>query len=184
MTEFLTSSTKLTTYLGPKGYTLLKKELSAEQQKFIKTELTVKPYVPGSPANNTAVSFPAYRESPQKFYVPRYFGEKNFGPSREIKIPEGDNINLVFNGELREHQHAPVNAYMKLVTKTAVGGSALLDLPCAFGKTSLSLHICSQLKKKTLVLVHKEFLFNQWIERIRQFLPEAKIGKIPVKVAG
>jgi superfamily II DNA or RNA helicase len=34
------------------------------------------------------------------------------------------------------------------------------------------------LKKKALVIVHKEFLMNQWIERIQQFLPTAKIGKI------
>ena len=167
---------QLNTYLGPKGYTLLKKDLSLEQNQFIKSELTVKPFVPGSPANNTAVSFPAYRESPNKYYVPRYFGEMHFGPPRETKIPEGDNISLSFNGELREHQHAPVNAYLKKVE--SVGGAGLLDLPCAFGKTSLSLYICSKLKKKTLVLVHKEFLFNQWIERIQQFLPEAKIGKI------
>ena len=172
-----TSTNNLTTYLGQKGYTLLKKELTPEQEQFIKTELTVKPFVQGSPANNTAVSFPAYRESPSKYYIPRYFGETHFGPAKEIKIPEGDDINLVFNGELREHQHAPVNSYLDLVQK-GNGGSGLLDLPCAFGKTSLSLHICSQLKKKTLVLVHKEFLFNQWIERIHQFLPGAKVGKI------
>jgi len=34
------------------------------------------------------------------------------------------------------------------------------------------------MKKKTLVIVHKEFLMNQWIERIHQFLPNARIGKI------
>jgi superfamily II DNA or RNA helicase len=33
-------------------------------------------------------------------------------------------------------------------------------------------------KKKTLIIVHKEFLMNQWIERIGQFLPGARIGKI------
>jgi superfamily II DNA or RNA helicase len=54
----------------------------------------------------------------------------------------------------------------------------LLELPCAWGKTSASLYICSQLRKKTLVIVHKEFLLNQWIERIQQFIPEAKIGRI------
>jgi superfamily II DNA or RNA helicase len=31
---------------------------------------------------------------------------------------------------------------------------------------------------KTLVIVHKEFLLNQWIERIHQFLPTARVGKI------
>ena len=34
------------------------------------------------------------------------------------------------------------------------------------------------MKKKTLVVVHKEFLMNQWIERISQFLPDARIGII------
>ena len=39
-------------------------------------------------------------------------------------------------------------------------------------------NIIARLKKKTLVIVHKEFLMNQWIERIELFLPDAKIGKI------
>jgi len=44
--------------------------------------------------------------------------------------------------------------------------------------TVMSLKIISLLHKKTLILVHKEFLMNQWIERIHEFLPGAKIGKI------
>jgi superfamily II DNA or RNA helicase len=44
--------------------------------------------------------------------------------------------------------------------------------------TVLALNIISQLKKKTLIIVHKEFLMNQWIERITQFLPSARVGKI------
>jgi len=40
------------------------------------------------------------------------------------------------------------------------------------------LKIISLLQKKTLILVHKEFLMNQWIERIHEFLPGASIGKI------
>ena len=31
---------------------------------------------------------------------------------------------------------------------------------------------------KTIIIVHKEFLMRQWIERIEQFLPDAKVGKI------
>ena len=31
---------------------------------------------------------------------------------------------------------------------------------------------------KTLIIVHKGFLLNQWIERIKQFVPNAKIGEI------
>jgi superfamily II DNA or RNA helicase len=44
------------------------------------------------------------------------------------------------------------------------------------------LNIVSRLQKKTLIIVHKEFLMNQWIERIRQFLPDARIGKIQGQV--
>jgi superfamily II DNA or RNA helicase len=44
--------------------------------------------------------------------------------------------------------------------------------------TVMGLKIISLLKKKTLILVHKEFLMNQWIERITEFLPDAKVGKI------
>mgnify|MGYP002144642430 CR=1 FL=1 len=57
-------------------------------------------------------------------------------------------------------------------------GGGLLELPCAYGKTVLSLNIISRLNKKTFIIVHKEFLMNQWIERIQQFLPKARIGKI------
>lgn len=169
---------ELNTYIGQKGYTILKKELNDQQVSLIKKELMVRPYIPGSPVNNNVKTFPAYRESVQKYYLPRYFGEEHFGVAKEMKLAEGDNISVAFNGELREHQWGPVNSYLDKVRATSTGGGGLLDLPCAFGKTSLSLYILSQLKKKTLVLVHKEFLFNQWIERIQQFLPGARIGKI------
>ena len=49
-------------------------------------------------------------------------------------------------------------------------------------KTVLSLKIIAELKKKTLVIVHKGFLLNQWVERIHQFLPDARIGKIQGQV--
>lgn len=44
--------------------------------------------------------------------------------------------------------------------------------------TVMALNIISVLKKKTLILVHKEFLMNQWIERIQEFIPSARVGRI------
>ena len=44
--------------------------------------------------------------------------------------------------------------------------------------TVMALKIISLLRQKTLIIVHKEFLMNQWIERIGEFLPKAKVGKI------
>jgi superfamily II DNA or RNA helicase len=164
----------LNTYLGQKGYTILKSELPIAKQIYIKEQLMIKPFVMGSPIQ-VEKSYPAYRESDKKLYVPRYFGEKMFGPPKEIKISEGTNINLTFNGSLRDYQSPVVNEYLEHVQN---GGGGLLELYCAWGKTSASLYICCALKKKTLVIVHKEFLLNQWVERIQQFIPNARIGKI------
>jgi len=166
----------MNTYIGQKGYSILKKELTTEQTEFIKKELFARPHVPGAPVQSSN-GFKVYRESNNKFYVPRYFGIEQFGEPKTMKITDGDNVSLEFHGSLRPNQEAPVKQYLDRVSKTQ-GGCGLLDLPCGFGKTSLSLYILSKLSKKTLVLVHKEFLFNQWIERIQQFLPDARIGKI------
>jgi len=164
----------INTYLGQKGYTIPKSEISVKLQNFIKDQLMVRPYVPGAPIANTN-TFPAFRESDKKLYVPRYFGQEMFGIPKENKITEGDNMSIHFHGKLRDVQEPVVEKFLNHVKD---GGGGLLELPCGFGKTSISLYIASQLKKKTLVIVHKEFLMNQWIERIQQFLPQAKIGRI------
>ena len=166
----------LNTYLGQKGYTILKNEISIEEQHIIYEELNVKPYVHGAPINS-CITFPLYRESNSKIYMPHYYGIKKFGPPKEIKIPFGFDIDLTFHGTLRETQTKVVDTYIDHINKVKVGGG-LIELPCAAGKTVISINIISRIKKKTLIIVHKEFLMNQWIERINQFLPGARIGKI------
>ena len=160
-------------YLGKKGYSLLKTNLNAKEQQFIRDELTVKGYVPKSPVQPEPFSI--YRESPNKFYVPRYFGQDNFGEFNENKIPQGDDIDIEFAGDLREYQINIVNKYIDYVKDS---GGGLLDVDPGKGKTVMGLYIIAKLKKKTLVIVHKSFLLNQWIERIQQFLPTARVGKI------
>ena len=178
----------INSYLGQKGYTILKSDLSVTQQQHIKEQLLIKPCTPGAPIAIDK-SFPAFRESDKKLYVPRYYGEQLFGKPKETKISEGNDIALDFQGSLRDMQVPVVKAYLDKVLSAnelssngvdneVNGGGGLLELPCGFGKTSISLYILCRLKKKALVIVHKEFLMNQWIERIQQFIPNAKIGKI------
>lgn len=166
----------INTYLGQKGYTIPKNELTLEQQKQLRNDLTIKPFSLRD-CGNDQKTFPVYRESSNKFYVPHYYGIEKFGLPKEYKISEGTNIDLTFAGKLRDYQEPVVNKYINHCINVKYGGG-LLELPCAWGKTSGSLYILSKLKKKTLVIVHKEFLLNQWIERIQQFLPKARIGKI------
>ena len=164
----------LQTYLGQKGYTVLKQELTLDQIEILKELLTARPFLLGTITTKT---FPIYRESTKKIYMPRWFGEEYFGPPKSIEISDGDNINITFKGTLREHQIPAVGAYLGSVQGSQYNGG-LLELSCAAGKTVMSLYIISKLSKKTLIIVNKEFLLNQWVERIQEFLPDAKIGRI------
>ena len=169
----ITKPTNVSTYIGAKGYTIYKECLDIKDQRLIKEELNVRPFIPGSPIPSP--TYPVYRESSQKYYLPRYYGLTNYGEPDENRLPKGEDINIAFQGDLRDYQNHIVEVYKK--SAYSVGGG-LLEIPCGRGKTVIALKIISELKKKTLVIVHKGFLLNQWIERISQFLPEAKVGRI------
>tara|TARA_B100000902_G_C27302585_1_gene913673 strand:- start:383 stop:1831 length:1449 start_codon:yes stop_codon:yes gene_type:complete len=169
----MSCSEQIATYLGQKGYSIYKENISIDEQRWMRDELMVRPYVPKSPV--PAPSFPIYLESQNKLYVPRFFGINTYGEPDEERISKGDPINLIFSGELRDYQNKIVNIYTKCVEK---GGGGLLEIPCGRGKTVIALNIISKLNVKTLVIVHKSFLLNQWVERIQQFLPNARVGKI------
>ena len=166
------------TYLGCKGYTIYKESLTIEEQELIRRELTVKAFVPKS-CICKPMPFPIYRESQKKMYIPRFYGIENYGDPEEIRINEGKTINLKFKGELRNIQKSIVKKYMKCA-KTK--GCGLIDIYCGAGKTVMALNILSQLNKKTLIIVHKDFLLRQWKERIEEFLPGTKVGKIQADI--
>jgi superfamily II DNA or RNA helicase len=163
------------TYLGNKGYTIYKNTISVKEQQYMREELNVRPYIPKSPVQPPA--FPIYRESQNKLYVPRFFGVETYGVPNQLKIAQGENISVPFSGSLRDYQENIVNVYKKNVNDVD-GGGGLLEVPCGRGKTVIALKLISELKKKTLVIVHKGFLVDQWLERIEQFLPGARVGKI------
>jgi superfamily II DNA or RNA helicase len=172
----------INSYLGAKGYTIYKLCLTPKIIDFIKNELTVKPMLQNSYAE--AKSFPIYQESEKKIYVPRHWGINMFGYPKMVKIPFGENISLKFEGSLRDYQTNVLNEYLKAIEfgvsddKNKGNGSALIELWTGAGKTVLGLKIIEVLKKKTIIFVHKTFLKNQWIERIQQYLPNARIGSI------
>ena len=161
-------------YIGPKGYTIYKSSITPQQQQRIKKELTAKPNVSYN-SGAMVKTFPVYRESPQKLYVPRFYGIHTFGRCSDYHISEGTDIQLQFTGTLRDFQHEIIHSYIASIQQN---DCALLDIPCGFGKTVCALNIISQLQKKTLVIVHKEFLLQQWKERIQEFLPGARVGTI------
>ena len=180
---------RIQSYLGKKGYTIPKVVLEAEDIVQIKETLLLKPFIAGpqygGPQEETA--FPVYRENTAKIYLPRFFGIERYGLPDRSEIECGRSIDCPFTKDLRDYQHNIINIYLDHVRKPmhngpdphcGFGGGAILEVPCGRGKTVMALKIISEIQKKTLILVHKEFLMNQWIERIAEFLPSARIGKI------
>lgn len=169
------------TYLSQKGYAIVK-EGNEECAEYLRKYLTVEPKASLNGFNtDDDKTFPVYRENSKKIYVPRYIGLQMFGVPKYDTMEHGlDAENLVFTGSLRKEQLEPVNEFIAAV-KDPMRRGGIISVGCGFGKTILSLYIACHFKKKTLVLCHKEFLMNQWKERIAQFIPTARVGMIKAK---
>jgi superfamily II DNA or RNA helicase len=176
---------EIKSYIGESGYVIYKKFFDIKLLDEIRNELTVKPYVhPDFTFGKQVESYCVYLENKNKLYLPKYYGLNKLGKPDRNDLLSGDNIDLTFNGKLKDTQIDPVNTAIK--TFNEIGGG-ILQLPCGHGKTAIALYLISILKIKTLIIVHQEFLLNQWIEKMEQFLPNAKIGIIQqdkIKIEG
>ena len=167
-----------TTYLGKYGYTIIKEYLPQKELQLIRKELNVAPYVPKTSLNKPT-PFRVYKESKTKLYIPRFYGIENYGIPDKDLLSNGDKTNIKFNGSLRDYQKPIVKAFLD---NAKINGSGLLEIYAGAGKTCMGLYIAAALGVKTLIVVHKEFLLRQWIERIEQFLPDARVGRIQAQV--
>ena len=138
----------------------------------IKKELTVRAVV------NNEYGFPpppfkVYRSAKNGICVPRYYGTDKLGIPQTDKRPNPVKTSISFKGKLRDEtkQNDAFNAAIE-------AGHGVLSLPCGYGKTTVSLAIACKLGYRTMIIVHKQFLADQWRERIKQFCPGATIGTI------
>lgn len=167
------------TTLSNQGYGVYKDDLTPHDLASLRTELTVSPFICAD-YNTKPCYFKLFSESSSKIYLPKYYGLKKFGAPQTNKIKEGDEIHLPFKGQLRTEQQPAVHATLNACLDPLKGGG-ILNVFCGGGKTTMSLNILAELGRKTMIIVHKDFLLNQWLERIKQFLPSARVGLIKAK---
>lgn len=148
------------------GYALDKNKL--DDINAIKKDLTMLPH------NNYVEmkEYKLYRETKEYLYVPKYYGIDNFGKFKRMLKMDGAKSEMKFNGKLREYQKDIIN---KTLEQLNTNGGGILSLYCGGGKTVLALYIASVLKVKTLVIVNKTPLLDQWKDRIEHFM-DAKVG--------
>lgn len=153
--------------------------ISDPNWKDIKRELTVRPVL--NAVGIPSPSFKVFRTvsgQSSALLVPRYFGLERFGtPARDVRSDCARAPGIVFTGRLRDTTRQPdaLNAGIKAFEEK---GGGVLSLPCGFGKTTCALALSAQLKVRTMIVVHKEFLANQWIDKIKEFCPGATIGRV------
>ena len=111
-------------------------------------------------------------------HVPRFFGLEFFGPPDVVefaKDPSAPRDNLAFNVEL-DAQRRQVEATDFILNKFSAGpDGVMLVLPCGYGKTTCALHVCGQLRVRTMVIVPTSVLIDQWYEVIKKRMPNARI---------
>lgn len=155
------------------GYKVLKNAIPVEEYRKV---LTVKPFIPKVFVNPNAVPrYKVYKEVEDAFYLPKHFGlEKHGVPAQTTRdVATTDERFWTFTGRLRSQQEPVVNSFLKPEPKDGI-----ISLHTGGGKTVCALYIASQLRVPTLVIVHNSFLRDQWEERVRAFLPNARIGRI------
>lgn len=136
-------------------------------------DLTIAPLPTHS--NPRPFRFPVYIDLPDRLVVPMHWAKKElptlFNLAKDTRHA-GTPMSHVFSGELQKDlgQLEGVSSTIDTLHKN---GGAVLSLAVGHGKTICGLYIACKLRTKTLILVHKKFLADQWAERIRAFVPTA-----------
>jgi len=166
-------------YLSKRGFVVKKNSITNEELTNLKLELKGKPLVDSKfNFKQENPSYPVYIETKNKIYIPKMYGIEKFGfPDTVLEnyIGKEWETPVEFNGTLLERQNGPTDALIKACEEN---GGGILEAGTGTGKTFMGLYVLSKLKVKTIIVVNKIPLMNQWKSEIEKFLPAIKVGTL------
>lgn len=170
-------------YLSKYGYVIPKSELSSKELTSIKKDLIAKPLTDDKYyVDNT---FNVYRESSTKITVPLQYGIERFGvPKATTSSFRGESIpKIKFTGTLRPDQTDPYNKMYDLFKEASSNKpkGGVMSLATGKGKTFLATKLICELGRKTLVLVNKLSLLEQWKNELAHFSDGLEVGVVQGK---
>lgn len=122
-----------------------------------------------SVAGIRGVPLACYAASGAQFTYPAFFkGHRDTVGSARVLETAPD----AFEGTLRDEQSEVARRLLDVVRAR---GAALCTMPTGKGKTVVALWLAAQLDTRTLVVVHRKSLKDQWAARIEAFCPRAAI---------
>lgn len=122
----------------------------------------------------------AYGETSSSLYIPFAYAKQRFQqlPNRDTAFPSTDysfyDKEYPFRTDGGRDQEQVYEEATSLIREHR---SVLLSLFCGFGKSFLSIKLAHNSGLKTAVLAHRDILFGQWEESIRQFTG-AKVQRV------
>jgi superfamily II DNA or RNA helicase len=158
------------------GIRITKKDIPTKILDELYHKLKVKPYIPSVFVKPQYVkSYDVFMETEKYIYLPKHFKHPirpeiiNVG---KRDVAETDQTYWDFKGTLR----FPIQADVVNSFLCPEPHDGIISLQTGGGKTVCALFIASQLRVPTIILVNSTFLKDQWVSRIKQFLPKARIG--------
>ena len=161
----------------PRGYSIDKSVLDADEIAKIRKSLIVTPKVPKSYAG-AVKPFQVFLESTARYYLPTGWAAHEFGADVPDIRAMGSPLPsaLKFKGTLRPHQIDALTAFR------SAGRNGIICLPCGYGKTFTGIAAATAdpeiVNTCFIIVVHKEFLADQWSEELKALVPGIRIGRI------
>lgn len=122
--------------------------------------------------------FAAYTVENNMFRMPRFYGLKTFGPPESDVRVQGLPIDIPFEATLSDLQVEASRAILDRHLTPDGNGGTILSMYCGGGKTVEGVYCTHKLARKTMVIVHKGVIRDQWKAAYERFSPTAKVGCI------
>lgn len=151
-----------------------------EQLNFYNSDFLVKKNL-GKSTFQTEKFFKLIEESDDEIIIPRGFISSLISFCRSENIPfkiidkrqKKESVNITSEIELLDHQEEALN-------KTREKDFGVIVSPPGSGKTIIGLELIAEKQQPALIIVHRQQLLDQWVDRIQNFLriPKKEIGHI------
>lgn len=158
------------------GIRIIKQDIPVKVLDELYHKLKVKPYIPSVFVKPQYVkAYDVFIETDKYIYLPKHF--KHSIRPETINTGKRDVAETApeywdFKGTLR----FPIQADVVNSFLLPEPHDGIISLQTGGGKTVCALFIASQLRVPTIILVNSTFLKDQWVSRIKQFLPKARVG--------
>jgi superfamily II DNA or RNA helicase len=115
----------------------------------------------------------------ENIYLPFSYAVNELKRKRRLRS-DFSIMNIDFAASLRDQQKVVKEEAINLLNKT---GSVIISCYTGFGKSICAINLAQTIKLKTLIIVNKIVLINQWKESILNFCPDSNIQKLTSKSA-